>query len=433
MTLSSKPIIIIGAGMAGLGCATWLHRAGRPVLVLDEADTVGGRVRTDLTPEGFRLDRGFQVLLTNYPEARRIFDYGALNLKAFRSGAVIRLPDGRETTLQSPLQRPLAAFSALASPVGNLSDKLRILSLVHHVLKHTPEELLARPATDTLTFLRRYGWSEQIISTFFEPFFGGVFLDRSLTTASNFFEFVFQQFVTGEAVVPALGMQQLPEQLAARLPSGSVRLNTLVAAIVEGKQVRLASGKALDGAAVVLATDGPAARPLLASHADHAATTGNTPAASAHPAGRITTCTYFAADGYSPGRGDKLLRLNAQRSALAHNVSFPADVSPAYAPAGRALVSVSTHGEHHLTETELTSSLREELTAWFGPAARQWSHLRSYRIAAALPVYLADQPVRHSLKLAEGLYRCGDWSAYPSLNAALATGREVAEMLIAER
>ena len=105
---SQLPIIIIGAGMAGLACATWLHRAGRPVLVFDAADAVGGRVRTDVTPEGFRLDRGFQVLLTNYPEARRIFDYQALHLKAFRSGAVIRLADGRETTLQSPLQRPSA-------------------------------------------------------------------------------------------------------------------------------------------------------------------------------------------------------------------------------------------------------------------------------------------------------------------------------------
>src|SRR6476469_9347556 len=134
MSASSQPVIIVGAGMAGLACATWLHRAGRAVLVLDAADGVGGRVRTDVLPEGFRLDRGFQVLQTNYPEARRIFDYGALNLKCFRSGAVIRLPEGYETTLQNPLQKPLAAFSALASPIGTLADKVRILSLVRHVL-----------------------------------------------------------------------------------------------------------------------------------------------------------------------------------------------------------------------------------------------------------------------------------------------------------
>ena len=430
MISSSKPTIIVGAGIAGLACATWLHRAGRPVLLLDAADAVGGRVRTDLTADGFRLDRGFQVLLTNYPEARRIFDYRALNLKAFRSGAVIRLADGNETTLQNPLQRPLAAFTALASPIGSLPDKLRLLSLVRHVLKYTPEELLARPATDTLTFLQRYGWSERMINTFFKPFFGGVFLDRELTTASNFFEFVFQQFVTGEATVPALGMQQLPEQLAARLPAGTVRLHTAVAA-VEGTQVRLTSGQVLDGGAVVLATDGLTALRLLAGRSGNPDDTASGSTAGFHTAARLTTCTYFATEGgHSPGRNDKLLRLNAGPGALAHNVAFPADVSGAYAPAGRALISVSTHGERSLGEAELTARLREELAIWFGPAARRWEHLRSYRIAAALPVYLAGQPVQQPLKLAEDLYRCGDWAAYPSLNAALATGREVAEALI---
>jgi protoporphyrinogen oxidase len=432
MTFSSEPVIIIGAGMAGLACATWLHRAGRPVLVLEAADAVGGRVRTDLTPEGFRLDRGFQVLQTNYPEARRIFDYKALNLKSFRSGAVIRLPDGTQTTLQNPLQKPLAAFTALASPIGTLTDKLRILSLVRHVLQHTPEELLARPTSeDTVTFLRRYGMSERMIDTFFRPFFGGVFLDRGLTTASNFFEFIFQQFVTGEAAIPALGIQELPEQLAARLPAGTVRLNTPVAGIVDGSQVRLTTGQVLQASAIVLATDGLAALRLLAGRSGNPDDAPSAEAGSFPTAARITTCTYFATPGgHSPGRNDKLLRLNAAPNALAHNVAFPADVSGQYAPAGRSLISVSTHGERSLDEAELVPRLREELAAWFGPAARAWEHLRTYRIAAALPVYPAGQPPEQPLKLADHLYRCGDWASYPSLNGALATGREVAELII---
>ncbi|WP_317040481.1 hypothetical protein [Hymenobacter coccineus] len=112
-------------------------------------------------------------------------------------------------------------------------------------------------------------------------------------------------------------------------------------------------------------------------------------------------------------------------------MSFPADVAPAYAPAGQALVSVSTHGDTGLSEAALAGRLHEELIAWFGPSARQWRHLRSYRIAHALPAYPAGQPVQQPLRLAEGLYRCGDWAAYPSLNAALATGRQVAEAIIA--
>ena len=422
MSQEQHPIIIIGAGMAGLACANWLHRAGQAALVLEAADAVGGRVRTDVTPEGFRLDRGFQILLTDYPEARRMFDYGALDLKTFRSGAVIRLADERETTLKNPLQAPLAAFTALASPIGTLADKLLIGKFALELQSQSPTQLLARPTETTLAFLRRYGWSEQIIDRFFRPFFGGVYLDRELSTASNFFAFVFQQFVRGDAAIPALGIQQLPAQLAARLPAGTVRLNTAVAAVLdEGRTVRLASGETLTAAATVLATNGPAAAQLLGGALPPPATL----------AARPTTCTYFATAGPAPSHGRRLLHLNASPTGLAHNVAFPAEVSPALAPAGQGLVSVSTHGEHGLSEEELTARLRPELASWFGPVAGMWQHLRTYHIAQALPVYGPGQPVQQPLRLTDALLRCGDWAAYPSLNAALGTGRQVAEMLLA--
>ncbi|WP_303309762.1 NAD(P)/FAD-dependent oxidoreductase [Hymenobacter sp. BT730] len=419
---AEKPIIIIGAGMAGLTCANYLHRAGRPVLVLEASDAVGGRVRTDITPEGFRLDRGFQVLLTRYPEVQRLLDYGALQLRPFASGAVIRRPNGRQSTLHNPLQQPTAAFTALASPIGSLPDKVRILSLARHVQKHSSEELLAEDhlkATTTLQFLRQYGWSETMITSFFRPFFGGVFLDRDLSTAANFFQFVFKQFVEGEAVIPALGMQQIPEQLAARLPHGAVRLSTPVAAI-DGTTVRLWTDQTLEASAVIVAADGEAAARLLPrSIVDPVVTHW-----------RRTTCTYFAAPGSSPGRTDRLLRLNAAAPSLAHNVCFPSDVSPAYAPSGQTLVSVSTHGEHGLEEEMLTQRLRAELTVWFGPTVQQWQHLRTYALSHALPAYLPEQPAQQPLRLTDTLYRAGDYTAYPSLNAAMATGREVAEMLL---
>jgi phytoene dehydrogenase-like protein len=422
MSSLQPSIIIIGAGMAGLACANWLHRAGRSVVVLDAADGVGGRVRTDVTPDGFRLDRGFQILLTDYPEARRVFDYGALNLKKYQSGAVIRLANGKETTLENPMHVPLAAFAALGSPIGTFTDKLLIAKFVAELQGKSPEQLLARPAETTLSFLRRYGWSEQIINSFFRPFFGGVYLDRDLGTASNFFAFVFQQFVRGDAAVPALGMQQLPEQLAARLPAGSIRLNTPVAAVLDGgRTVRLASGETLPAATTVLATDGPAAAQLVAADLPLPAT----------GAARPTTCTYFATAGAAPSHGRGLLHLNAASQTLAHNVAFPAEISSAVVPSGQGLISVSTHGEHGLSDEDLTAQLRTELAAWFGPTAQLWQHLRTYRIAQALPVYGPGQPVQQSLRLTDTLLRCGDWTSYPSLNAALGTGRQAAEMLLA--
>src|SRR5690242_17123489 len=72
--LATPSVIVVGAGLAGLTCARLLHQAKVKVRVLEASDGVGGRVRTDAV-DGFLLDRGFQVLLTAYPEPRRWLDY----------------------------------------------------------------------------------------------------------------------------------------------------------------------------------------------------------------------------------------------------------------------------------------------------------------------------------------------------------------------
>lgn len=58
---SERDMVVIGAGLAGLRAAIHLAQAGHGVVVLDAADAVGGRQRTD-SVDGFLLDRGFQVL-----------------------------------------------------------------------------------------------------------------------------------------------------------------------------------------------------------------------------------------------------------------------------------------------------------------------------------------------------------------------------------
>jgi phytoene dehydrogenase-like protein len=86
---SNGDILIIGGGLAGLCCALRLHQSGISSQILEASDGVGGRVRTDKV-EGFLLDRGFQVLLTACPEARRVLDYDAPDLRPFYPGGLIR-------------------------------------------------------------------------------------------------------------------------------------------------------------------------------------------------------------------------------------------------------------------------------------------------------------------------------------------------------
>ena len=421
------PILIVGAGIAGLTCAAYLQQAGIRALILEASDGVGGRVRTDVI-DGFRLDRGFQILLTAYPEAKRLLNYSALDLKPFRSGALIR--DQTDwITLLNPLQEPTAVFQTLTAGFGTLGDKLRMAELIRHTQSLTVNELFGQAPTTTLTFLQERGFSNQIINLFFRPFFGGVFLENALVTSSNFFEFCFRMFFSGDAALPAQGIGAVADQLAGRLGPDQIRLNSPVAEL-SGNNLRLQTGEILTANAVVLAVDSAQAAKFLGSHAP------------AEQSFNHTTCTYFAARSGLAGQGQltippkqkRLLLLNPQRSSAVHNVAVISDVAPAYAPADQTLISVSTQGLDVLHEAALTERIRQELSAWFGKDVHQWQHLRTYHIPHALPSYPPEQAgqdaLRKPLRLAANLYQCGDQTAYPSLNAAMQTGREVAEMIL---
>ena len=125
--MSQPDVVIVGAGLAGLSCAAYLHRAGLSVSVLEASDGVGGRVRSDRV-DGFTLDRGFQVVLTDYPELKSQFDLKALDIKTFEPGASVRI-NGSEHVIGDPLRKPLTLTSTLTAPVGGFADKLRIAAL----------------------------------------------------------------------------------------------------------------------------------------------------------------------------------------------------------------------------------------------------------------------------------------------------------------
>ena len=399
------PVVVIGGGLAGLTCARHLHAAGIPVQVLEASDEVGGRVRTDRV-DGFLLDRGFQVLLTAYPDAQRELDYAALDLKPLLPGALIRV-DGRFHRVVDPWRRPIeAALNALA-PVGSLADKARVARLRRRILSGTLDDLWVRPEQRTRDLLAAEGFSAQMMARFFQPFFGGVLFDPELDTSSRMFEFVWKMFAAGDIAVPALGMQAIPEQLAGSLPAGTVRTGVEVAAVEPGL-VRLADGSTISARAVVVATEGPAAAGLLAGD---------------DPGSRAVTCHYFAAPR-SP-IGEPILVLNGEgpQDGPVNNLCVESDVSPAYAPPGQALVSATVLDGAPDERDGVTAHLRR----WFGAQVDGWRHLRSYRVAHALP----DRPAPRSPLVRDGLWRCGDWCEQASINGALLSGRKAAEAVLA--
>jgi len=412
-----QAVVIVGAGLSGLCCARELQKQGFRFLLLEASDRVGGRIRTDLV-DGFSLDRGFQVFLTSYPEAKRILDYDLLQLKPFLPGALVRY-DGRFHELTDPWRRPFAAVRSLWSPIGSLVDKMRVASLRRQSLRGTIEDRFRDPEVTSLQRLQRSGFSASMIDRFFKPFLGGIFLDAELQTSSRMLHFVFRMFSTGEACLPSEGMEAIPRQLASTLPPDCIRIGAQVAQVRPG-MVTLTSGEEISAKAVVLATEGPLAAQLLAAQL----LGGKIPSS-----GQGVTCLYFSA----PRRpiDQPILMLNGDSRGPINNMCVPTNTAPSYGPRDRSLISVTTLGitnDHALLQAEVVKQLDE----WFGTSVREWNHLRTYSIPYALPSQLPpalstpERPVRWQ----PGIYVCGDHRDNASIQGAMVSGRRAAEAVL---
>ncbi|MEL6823350.1 MAG: FAD-dependent oxidoreductase, partial [Calditrichota bacterium] len=250
--MSNSDVIIIGGGLAGLCCAKKLHDNNISFQILEASDRVGGRVRTDEVG-GFLLDRGFQVLLTAYPESRSVLDYKELELKSFYPGSLVR-SKGRFIKIADPFRNPLDGLKTLFADIGSIGDKLRIAKLRQQVMNTSLKDIFQRPEVTTEQYLKNFGFSDTIIERFFRPFFGGVYLESELYSSSRMFEFIFRMFSQGDTAIPAGGMEAIPKQLAAGLPMNSIRTNTRVVNISEGS-IQLESGESIPAERIVIATD----------------------------------------------------------------------------------------------------------------------------------------------------------------------------------
>ncbi|MBA3797766.1 MAG: FAD-dependent oxidoreductase [Geodermatophilaceae bacterium] len=410
----SSDVVVVGAGLAGLACAARLAEAGMDVQVLEASDDVGGRARTDRV-DGFLLDRGFQVLNTAYPEVKRVLDLEALGLCSF-SRAMLLHVEGAMIRLADPRREPLAALAAARAPIGSLRDKAA-LGVYAGAVGYLPVSRLLHQSERTASDnWRRYGLSPRVIDRVLRPFFAGLLLETEMTTSGRFADLMMRMFIRGESTIPAAGMQAMSAQLAARLPTGSLQLETPVSHVRTGA-VQAPTGR-VAARAVVVATNAEVAAQLLPG--------------SAAPTWKGVTTVYHAAPE-SP-LDEPILVVDAERSPI-NNTVVVTEAAPSYSSDGRALIATSlVHAPGVDPESVDDQTLRRHLARLYRTSTSRWVRIASYDVARALPSMRAPHDFRKPVRVTgvDGAYVCGDHRDTSSIQGALVSGRRAADAVLAD-
>ncbi len=404
------PVVIVGGGLAGLNCARVLHKNNVPFLLFEAGNDSGGRVTTEVVDD-YRLDFGFQVLHTAYPEAKHALHYPSLHLHKFYPGAEI-FRNGKWHLLADPWRKPWSAPATLAARIGTIKDRMLLAHLQSDVGRGSVESLFARQDVPTRRRLEEFGFSRDFIDGFFKPFYRGVFLDPELNTSRRMFDFMFRMFGQGDVAIPAKGMMMIPLQLRLGLPRHALFFNTPVAQ-VHPDQVKLADGRVVGARAVVVAVDGPAASKLL----------GLPPVKT-----RATTTLHFATNKSPLSR--PIIALDGEGEGPVNHLAVPSMVSQEYAPKACHLIACNVIEPAALVPDEpLLKQVLAQMTRWFGSQVEAWHLLRIHRIRHALPAQPPGwlEPADRPVVLPSQVFVAGDHRTTASIDGALRSGRLAAE------
>jgi protoporphyrinogen oxidase len=402
---------IIGAGVSGLVAAKVLETKGYFPVIIEATDRVGGRVKTDVV-QGYQLDHGFQVLLTAYPYAQKYLDFDALELQYFLPGAAI-FNNGNQKILGDPLRNISLLLPTLFSGIGTVSDKFKILKLNLLLKKTTLEEIFEKSEKTTYNYLIDFGFSEEIIHTFFKPFFSGIFLEPNLETSSRMFEFVYKMFGEGAAALPKAGIEAIPKQLKESLKQTTFLFNTHVKTVEEGKII-LSDGTELESNYTIIATEASS----LVKNLKNQET-------------KWKSCETLYFETNIKTIKKPLIGLIANKEALINNIFFHNSLKTNFSGA-KELLSVTVVKKHQLTSEALQKQIEKELKELCSIESLKF--IKQYSIAKALPEMngLRYEMSSTETRLTNSIFLAGNMQLNGSLNAAMISGERAAFGVLGE-
>ena len=409
MEKQAYKIHIIGAGISGLVAAQTLEMAGFSPTIIESTKSVGGRVKTDLV-DGYQLDHGFQVLLTSYPAAQKFLDYEALELQNFLPGAAI-YTDGKENQIGDPLRDFSLLFPTVFSTLIPLSDKIKILQLNLKLKAKSISDIFAEKEKTTLHYLKDFGFSDQVITQFFQPFFSGIFLETQLKTSSRMFEFVYKMFGTGNAALPKAGIQAIPNQLAEKLKTTKILFNTKVKSVENGS-ITLEDGQLVESDFTIIATDPGQLLPNFKRETLN---------------WKSCITLYFETEKRVIAK--PLIGLLPAENTLINNIFYHTSLETSL-QSEKELLSLTVVDNQNLKDQDLVDKVKSELKEHFNIEVIRL--IKQYEIPQALPDL---KNIQYSLTAAEARYSdqiflAGDTLVNGSLNAAMLSGESAALAVI---
>ena len=389
MSDSALPVIVVGAGLAGLSAAQSLIEAGIEVRVLEASTTIGGRVQTDEI-NGYRFDRGFQLINARYPEVEALhiidkldFHYAPRAVDIALDGSLVRLGDPRKYFL-----------SALRSESGSIREKIAFLKYLISRSTHgsnVESELLAAGCNN-------------LYARVLKPFLTGVFLAQPSRVDSVSGREIIKSFISGAPGLPARGAGELSQVLAREI--GVVETGVQVNAIT-GLELSTSAGS-IAARAIIVATDQITAAQLL----------------EIEEVGESVSCTTWFHSTPDVFDCDATLRVDGlARGAIINSIAI-SKLLPLSAPVGQTLFSSTSLG--HASESEV----RRHLSLIWGVDTAGWELVAKYDIKNSLPLFAPGRSHAQSLQVRPGVWRAGDYLSAASQNGALASGRLAALELI---
>ncbi|MCC6722111.1 MAG: FAD-dependent oxidoreductase [Bacteroidia bacterium] len=415
MSEDKKKIIIVGAGIAGLSTGVFLKKTGKfDVLFIEANDRVGGRIKTEKI-NGYLLDYGFHIFFTANPIAAELLDIEKLDLRYFKSGALI-MKNHSYQKFYDPFKHPKYFFKSLFSKIGNLNDKINIVKRRFELTNMSYEKVFDKYEVKTSSILKKRRFSSKIIKNLFNPIFSHFFMENELSTSRRMFEFYLKMLADGNMAIPAKGIEEITKQLFSNFDKSEFMFNTK-AVNIEEDRILLENGESLKADAFVIATDyNGLYSKIIKSHIENKQ--------------RSITCFYFSANK-SPFK-EKLICFNANENKIVSSVAVLSNISQNYAPIGKSLIVATIIDKTNEDENELELKIKDEVSNVFGSQVYDWEKIKCYKIYNAISNqdYVLGKRRENEINPKENIFFCGDHLLNGTIYGAMKSAKNISEMIL---